>query len=259
MTSRYTPTSDASATDPAGAARDADFFLPEELLADSAQTEATEAPRRAGDARLYEELAKEGFTGHRYELFERHLATYGLGVLTAWIKSGMIFAKLRDRGIVLPPWHESPIEEDVQDLATMTVAHALSTFRNKALIAGQWRSDGGASLTTYFIGTCLLAFVNVWRSWLRAQRHWEEGTHLAAQVEPGHEPITPEAEIIGRDLIRSLLADFSERDQQVVTLIIDGYSHGEIAEHLGTTRRAVEGMLYRIRTKAKARIGPDGT
>lgn len=124
--------------------------------------------RLAGDAELVMWLALNGFQGRDYDEFANELAKYGLGVMVAWIRKGVIFGKCRDRGIVglpEPPTGALTAPDIAEELAYETVARALAYFRSRVLMTGKWNPAKGASLKTYFIGQCLFQFRDVYRAW----------------------------------------------------------------------------------------------
>ena len=51
-----------------------------------------------------------------------------------------------------------------------TTAKALVFFRDQVLLGKRWNVNAGATVTTYFVGACLLAFPNVFRRWQGEQR-----------------------------------------------------------------------------------------
>ena len=68
-------------------------------------------------------------------------------------------------------------------LALDTTVDALTFFRDRVLREGRWSFDGGATLTTYFIGACILTFPNVFRLWQRAECRWKRS--LAPSTDAG--------------------------------------------------------------------------
>jgi hypothetical protein len=119
--------------------------------------------RRMADRRLVAQLSREEFTGELYNQFTLELTRYGLSVMRAWLHTGHISVLLRQRGAGqgLSEDERSRVLREphlLDDLAYMTVAAALHNFKKRALQGGQWRDDGGAQLTTYFMGACILAF-----------------------------------------------------------------------------------------------------
>jgi len=178
----------------------ADVFrsIPTSVAAAEVRRQQESLERRAADQDLVRELAAGDFGGRRYQRFEEELARYGISVLRGWMHSGFIFKLLRGRGFPLYP-NDRELEElfrDTEareDLASMTVAFALPRFRERALVDGGWRYDGGASLTTYFMGACLYVFPNEFRKRRVDQKKWSrannrEGRHPGARSCEGHRP-----------------------------------------------------------------------
>ena len=125
--------------------------------------------RRIADKELRDALAAHNFSGPQYRRFQEELARYGTSVLRAWMYSGYVFELIAARGFHLHPT-DAELEElhrntEVrEDLANMTVGVALPRFREHALLGGGWKYEGGASLPTYFMGSCLYVFPNEFRS-----------------------------------------------------------------------------------------------
>lgn len=55
--------------------------------------------RIAEDVDLVTSLAMQGFTGRDYTLIATELAKHGNAVIIAWIRRGLIFARVRERGL----------------------------------------------------------------------------------------------------------------------------------------------------------------
>jgi DNA-directed RNA polymerase specialized sigma24 family protein len=100
-------------------------------------------------------------------------------------------------------------------------------------------------------------FPNQFRTWRSyEQRHnqaaWREGATYPPITEPARDPAVVAA---GNIRVLDDLHGLDERTAAVVALTIDGYSQDEIAEMLGVqSARAVEGILYRWREKAKLAV-----
>ena len=111
----------------------------------------------------------------------------------------------------------------------------MRAFREHALVGGGWRADGGASLTTYFLGACLTVFPNEFRKYRSQRQRWQ------AQDDSGHKAAGWRADATGdpADLIagtmrvREDLARMDPRTRAIVALRMDGYRQEEIAEMLG--------------------------
>lgn len=218
--------------------------------------------RRMADKRTVQLLSEEGFEGPRYARFEEELVRYASSVLKGWMHSGYVFKLVAKRGFNLNP-NEWELEELVcdsdlrQELADMTVALALPRFRQRALVEGGWRHEGGASITTYFMGACVYEFPNEYRRHRTDERRWRLGRERdeATTAEAMTKTPSSETETVGKLGVLEDLRDIdSLRERAVVALTIDpnGYTQEEIREIVGAESvKAVEGLLYRWRKKAK--------
>ncbi len=222
--------------------------------------------RRLADQQLVDDLAAGNFTGKRYAKFEHEIASYGISVMCGWLHSGYVFQLAAARDFKMHPT-DTELEELYRDhdareeLANMTVALALPRFKEQALIGGGWRYDGGASLATYFMGACLYVFPNEFRKRRVYQKKWTRAHYVeAVNLDPVVDPVTdPGVLATGNMRVREDLERTDARAQAIVALTLDDYSQEEIAELLGEPSiRAVEGVLYRWRTKEQARIRKGG-
>ncbi|MFF0870152.1 RNA polymerase sigma factor [Nonomuraea sp. NPDC003560] len=222
--------------------------------------------RRAADQRLRDEMALYDFSGEKYRQFENELARYGMSVLRGWMYTGYIFKLTATRRLFLTPTdaelQELHRDSDArEELATMTVALALPRFRRHALVEGGWRSEGGASLPTYFMGACLFVFPNEFRRRRAQQKRWSRALAQEAIMLAPDAGITVdlESQALGRIRMRDDLRRIGERTRAIVALTLDGYSQEEIAELLGEASvRAVEGALYRWRKSEQQHASEGG-
>jgi Sigma-70, region 4 len=214
-----------------------------------------------GDKRLHDELASQQFHGLLHERFEDELVRYALAVLNAWLISGTVFEHLRSRGVGLETddYTLKLLRDDSderQGLADAVVAAALPDFRRRALRDGGWASTGQASLTTYFMGTCLWKFPNEYRRFntdlRRNQLARPSGEDILLDEQPGHaQPV--DAQAVDKIGLSADLAEHPPRTQAAVILALYGYTQIEIAELLDATEKAVEGRLFRWRKREKKR------
>ncbi|MFD9004830.1 hypothetical protein ACFV0T_28385 [Streptomyces sp. NPDC059582] len=215
--------------------------------------------RRMSDQQVLEVLARDGFRGPRYDQFVNELVRYGISVLRGWMHSGFIFHLVAERGFGLNP-HERDLERLASDsdlreqLAIMVVALALPRFTQRALVEGGWTYEGGASITTYFMGACLYDFPNEFRRCRTAEER--EHQALRQQKQMYEDPVTQlsvAGEVLSKLEVLEHLNEIGDpRTQAVVALTIDGHSQEEIYELLGTESvRAVEAVLYRWRKRQK--------
>lgn len=234
--------------------------VPAELINEARRSHAN-LERRLADRELRDQLAADKFTGPRYERFETELARYGISVLRGWMHSGFIFKVTAGRGFALHPTEEE-LEELYRDsdareeLANMTVARALPRFREHALIDGGWRHDGGASIATYFVGSCVYVFPNEFRSRRRDRERWRWQDRWDSTVEYARDP----AELATCGIInQEEVSSVDDRKRAIVGLAAAGYTHEEIKELLGEKSvRAIEGVIYRWRTKEGSRLRGGG-
>ncbi|MER7042910.1 hypothetical protein [Streptomyces microflavus] len=219
--------------------------------------------RRMADDRMVRLLAVDGFTGVWYERFEDELARYAMSVLRGWMYSGFVFKLVALRGFDLKP-DELELEELVRDsdlreeLAMMTVARALPVFRQRALVEGGWRAEGGASITTYFMGACAYEFPNEYRRYRRQEKRWRRGqpsADITAQVTSAVRSV--EEEVLNNLWVLDELKRIDDpRVQAAVALTVDDFSQEEIRQLLDAKSiRAVEGLLYRWRMKRQREEG----
>jgi hypothetical protein len=227
---------------------------------DRARRAAESLARRQMDQEKLNSLVLAGLTGPEYEIFAGELAAYGYPVILAWVRRGMIWKHCADRGRPLRPTDAdretlaNEFEERLE-LALETVAEALKFFRERVLLTGRWSYEGGATLTTFFTGACLLTFPNVFRRWQAAEQRWSKA--LAAETFTCPEGRTladlagadPADIVTGRAAVLSELASMPAGTRDAAALVIDGMSFAEAGDCLRTTERAIEGRLYRYRQR----------
>lgn len=204
---------------------------------------------------LYDKLADEDFADNAFELLAVPLVAYARPRLIHWTARGHIFAQCARHCWPLAPTtaeraHLAGDRADVEDLVNETLALGLKLLRDKA-VAGErkWSRTGGASLTTYYLTSCVLSFPNLFRRWRRAFQDRPIPTRddhpafleLAASDDP-------EEQVVFEIYSRTRLDDMPPKIRRIVELRLDGWSLAEIAELTGAcSARAVEGALRRCR------------
>ena len=215
------------------------------------------APADSGDAALFARLRADGFAGPVWEATVDRLVRYGYQVLRARIGAGDIFAVCaakRIRGVPAAASWQGWSNEDINDLVQETLITAVGRFSRDAATGRGWRPDGGAALTTYFAGACLIAFVATYnRHRTRRNRH-TAALAAAARVQPASaHPDVADMVIDALTAAERLARAIPDpRLRFVLRQHAAGYQHAEISQLLadGTTPRAVEGMIYRARKQA---------
>lgn len=237
-------------------------------VADRAEVEqlAERVRRHAVDAEVFAAVRAEGFEGKRWDRLAEDLGRYGWAVMAAWLFTGYVFVKVNQIGRPLTPTDAELAElardaEVREELCIETVARAVKTFRDQAIADRGWSPQGGANLTTFFVGACVQAFNNEFRRWCRLERRWgpnqvadpqvlaEHGGRLAEVSRGPHVFAEPARAAADGDHFERVLTELSDTEQVIVRFTDAGYAQKEIGEMLGLTERAVEARLYRLRRR----------
>jgi DNA-directed RNA polymerase specialized sigma24 family protein len=210
----------------------------------------TAASRRleglAADGELLDVLLRQGYRGRDWIVFSRALAEYGYQVIFAWCLSGKILIECARKGFGVARKPPRPIDrDDASELAAETVAASLVYFRDRVLVPRIWEPARGASLKTFFVGACVLMFANVYRQW-----RLENAPLVFKEGDPDLSSTIPASAAFACDLHR-LLGGVGVRDRDLLKLAALGFTQVEMAELLGTTRKAVERRLERLRNRLR--------
>lgn len=225
-----------------------------------ARAHGEKVDRLAADVDLHTRLALAGFSGPEYYEFQTELTRYGLDVMTGWLRTGKIFAKMREDGYGLPLPPDGALDRDAQDeLAGETVAVALSRFHHDVLLRRRWDPRKGARLTTFFVGQCKIRFANIYRAWFDNEiRHdvlIDPSTTNPLLEAPIAAVDNPEWKAVARGYIRRGVRGVSDpRAHRALQLIASDHTQAEIASELNMTEKAVERMLANQRTRIR-RLG----
>jgi hypothetical protein len=224
-------------------------------LDDEQLPEREQVDRLAGDADLVATLSAAGFAGPDYDWVRDELVRYGVAVLAGWLKRGAIRGKClekRLRGV--PEDVDREFDYDTAyELAGESVARALDPFREKVLIAGRWDPRKGASLKTFFVGQCLIQFVQVAKAWTRHElpsfeqhRELDPNEHLSGRTR------SVEDDVIEAQAAATALADVPRLEARKALVMQSlQYTVPQIAAALGMTVKAVERMLEHARKNAR--------
>jgi RNA polymerase sigma factor (sigma-70 family) len=213
--------------------------------------------RLQGDRVLLEELRAEGYVGRKYTVFATVLAKYGVAVIRGWIRQGVILAKVRERsfGGLPPEPRRRALNEDedtAEELANETVAIALVMFRDKVLIPGRWDPSKGASLSTFFVGQCLMQFGNVYKRWRTEYMSRPEAVEPESDVFQGTVEDMAHQSVIKDEARRVLSLVKDPRAREAFWLhAVNGEPFHDIARRLGMTEKAVEKMIARARKQVR--------
>jgi DNA-directed RNA polymerase specialized sigma24 family protein len=211
--------------------------------------------RVANDEHIVAALELDDWQGPAWGEFAEALVAYTYQCLLAWIRSGLIVVRCRERGIPLPPGFVMSLSEDeAEQLTEEVLADAVLGFQ-ELLRQGRWSPEGGASLRTFFVGQCITRFPNLYRVWLRDRRptSWAPLSELdenSARVAYARQVDPADAAIAAVELQRAS-DELDERTLHAVVLQQMGYQLVEIAELLDENPKAIEMALYHHRRRIR--------
>jgi hypothetical protein len=206
--------------------------------------------------------------GPEYHRLFDDLWVYAWRVMKALIRKNMV-GQIYRRYTGGPGWNpispedlvvlaHSEAERDA--LALDVIAIAVPAFRRNALLRQQWSASGGASLRTWFIGTCVLNFPRAYKKWTRAR-----GTHLRevatgrgldldivattlTDLAVARRDDLPEM-VWQREQLRQLLAVAQPMTLTILGLLMQGLTHVEVADALRLTPKQIESRLRSLRQR----------
>lgn len=208
---------------------------------------------RDDEAALVSDLRHAGFEGPLMEGFREDLWLYGWDVLRGLVRKGTIIqvptgiphgALTADDRQAL---HDSAELRD--GLVLDALAWAVPKFV-KLLQQGRWSPQLGASLATYFTGTCANGFWLAYGRWHRERMRSLEaiaGLTRSLPDERGSDVMLP---VQQREAIDAILETASPEQLAICSGVLQDKTHAEIGDEIGLSARAVEGRMYQLRTKA---------
>ncbi|MEV6281048.1 hypothetical protein [Nocardia sp. NPDC051832] len=221
--------------------------------------------RSAVDEELYLALHEHDFAGPAWDEFAETLIRHGASVLTGWSRSGWIFKALRDHGVRLTPPATQLERQRLgsegrfrQELVRASVASALIKVQRELRAGSGWNPDRGRSLSSYFVGACVLALGNEFRKWRRRDhfRYPRDGDLDPFELaDCGYGEFCllapfpdPEATAITNAMLREELSGLTELERAIVWAKVNGYTAAEIAElYPDITRKAIEYRWGRLK------------
>lgn len=225
----------------------------EDALARTARLEA--------DRRLVEILRRDGFTGPRYNKAASAWMSYGWRTMVKWTGTGEVFGRSRLAGRPVPAdmitttWNK----DDRHQVATDSVIGGMDLFRNHGLIQGKWNPEGGANLTTYFVGATLRSFRPAYKTWFRGQQMGQaeldnnpgRETNGEPQREiPDQRATDPYYAAATHDELKRILPHITDPQvREGLGWRALGYTQAEAAQRIGLTEKALERRISRARTR----------
>ena len=221
------------------------------------------ASRRLQDQGLVDDLSAVGFAGPLFEITVTEFAAYGIAVQMAWMRTGEIVRQCKARGRPVradsvPAEHWS--RDDRLEIASETTARALKFFVGEVLKPHRWDCMRGATLKTFFIGSCLLQFPNVFDRWMGEQDRWARTHDPDADIADIEDADALRRDVrwsdptgetaMRRQAVREALSDIADpRTREAARLYALGCSFAEAGAQVGLSAAAVEGRLYRLRRR----------
>lgn len=204
--------------------------------------------RLTADGDLVLALQLNGFDplSTEWARFAEALIGYGYDVFRAWIGTGEIHRQLKRAGV-----HGRGrlggylfTDGDELDLAADLMCHAVISFRERELLQGRWRADGGATLKTYFIRHCLYALPDVFDRW-RAENGSRDEEALTEEL-PAGGGSSPTDRVEDRMIADELLAGMPERTRLMFEMRKD-HDLNSIAREFNVSIETVKSAFYRAR------------
>lgn len=229
----------------------------EELLPFEDRREAEHLARLEADQELINALQWAGFEGEGWKELAMALAEYGVAVMTAWLSTGAIVRKCREKNLrglrSLPDTGLAP--DAVDELATLVVGDALESFRQNVLKTHKWDARKGSSLKTYFVGHCCIRFISVYRQWNAEEGNTDRVRQLERDfsLDPAtgisrHPAPAPEAAMVRASEFEFLANTISNpTTRNIFMLKAEGYADVEIAEALELSLATVKSRVYAFR------------
>jgi len=237
-------------------------IVDDDFASERERLKAQNAQRRLQDQAWLDDVTAHDFSGPLFEVYWEELAAYGVAVTMAWTRTGQISARCKAIGRPLPASEFGPgrwSRDDRIEIAVETVARALKFFLDQVLKPGRWDHRRGASLRTYFVGACLFQFPNVFAVWAGEQKRWHAINDGTVSPDDAETPTAryvsssdPTCETVLRQeesqAVLSAIKDTKIR--AAVQMVVHGFTFAEAARALGLGPRALEGRLYRLRSKS---------
>lgn len=230
----------------------------------------TAAITRLDDAELVQQVLFELRTSSAVrgpadrQLFD-DLWLYAWPVLKAFLRTtrmNQVVRRYLPHGVAITPedmvtLRHSEAERDA--LSIDVISRAVVHFRKKAIIEQKWSPTGKASLRTWFIGSCALAFPRAYERWSteRTDRLMEMSSRGMVPVRPEDlndlvaEMPNPADIALDRAALQVLLAKIKPETRYILGRIAQGATYQEIADELRWSAGAVAQRIHRLRERIR--------
>jgi DNA-directed RNA polymerase specialized sigma24 family protein len=226
---------------------------------DSVESKTAEhLERLEDDQEIVARLRREGFVGPVWNKLSRALVEYAYPCVRGWVVSGQIIKVCQDKRIPLRRGILGQMEnEDAEELTQAIVAEGILKFQ-KLLCEDRWSPSRGASLTTYFVGQCVICFPNQYRAWLSSKRPpwWEplpESDDQDFRRDCMPDPTDPARAAENKIHLQEVAKHIDPLTLHAIVLQDMGFRVAEIADELNKTPKAIEMLLYHHRRRTRGK------
>jgi hypothetical protein len=216
------------------------------------------------DAAIVARLAAQDFdeSSDDWVKLSRALIEYGYPIFVGWLISGEVYQAAAKRGrsgvrgLSRIPRGLKLAGDDAHDLTIQLLMVSIRHF-HRTLRDGSWHEEGGASLTTYFIGRCLMDLPDVHDVWRRQEDRWTREVVDPADFDDGRFSTDPaDAAIAAMQVDEILTRDGFEHIRVMFELAQSGYTMKEISDRfteagIPCTEAMVRTRLSRARSRAR--------
>lgn len=207
--------------------------------------------REWSQADLADAIVKNRLTPAEHSLVSEYFWLIGFKFIKKQLRTGELAHASANMGRPVMFKHDdqrqlSESEELRDELAKEVLLSAVPNFFKNVQY---WTPEKGASLTTYFFGSCNQHFKGAYLTWAKGRdRRWFSAadTAVAPWIDPNYaRSFTDQVEV--EDTIRQVFDLARPNQKPILGLLYQGYSQADAAAKLGLTSRAVEGRMYQLR------------
>lgn len=218
---------------------------------------SADAKRRVeqiAESRMLLLLQLNGYGEHcdEWRILRDALIEYGHAVLVGWGVGGKLRSKASAHKGVIDAYRIPEglrlSRDDADALGVDVLIKSIDSFRVKVLAQNRWHPEGGASLTTYFIGWCLMHLPTAYEQWNRRENP-RQPTDVGREQRPETMPERATEAVLGAAAAREVLDD--EQLVEMFEMRASGHNDRAIAEQFGLREGVVRTRLSRSRQRMK--------
>lgn len=209
----------------------------------------------AADRELVAELLRQGPNSQLWQHTAREIYFYGTAVLDSMLKSGLIFDRVAaiGRGLQASEARKRHLRQSSHardDLVHDTCSAAIQRFLRDGVLGGGWKSEEGASLKTYFVGTLVQEFPNTYRYWARTS---------VIEIIPDDDSdsrlsLDPTDSYLSARFADGLIEQHvrSPENRAIIRMWADRYTYAEISDVTGRSHGSIRAIIDRFKSACRA-------